>query len=399
MGTKVKISFSHLIISLVFIVLYSLAPFEARAAVSGSSLKNLAVDAYPFFSDDASKNNLIEAISKSLDYFKKIPPDRKFVFGEDEYSAEWLATSLRHFGEVVERSQSPQQLHGLIGRDFNVYQAVGGGGQNDMLVTGYYEPLLKGSLQKKPPYLYPLYKTPSNLRKIQGLDGKIKIGMVHKGEFVPYWTRAEIEENNLLTGNELVYLADPIDVFVLHVQGSGRVLLPDGSVRQVHYAAKNGRPYRSIGKYLIANGALDKDNASFPAIRYYLQQHKQQCKKILQHNQSYIFFKWGHSNGDGPLGCIGQPLTSLRSIALDQSHFPAGALAFLQTSRPEIDRNGKIMSWQPMSIFVLNQDSGSAIKGPGRVDLFWGAGEYAEIAAGNMKQQGKLFFLVKKKKM
>ena len=361
------------------------------------SLIKLSPGYHPHFVDNGPATTLQIAISNSLNYLNKLPSGRKFQYGEFQYSVDQVKESLNLFNSLIYKARTSAGLHDLINENFDVFQA-GSGKKNEVLVTGYYEPVLRGSFIKQWPYVYPLYKAPDDLVVGQGADGEKRVGRYENGYFLPYWSRAEIENNTHLAGQELVYLASPVDSFFLHVQGSGRVLLPNGEIQQINYAAKNGHPYRSIGKYLVEQGIMPLEDVSMQSIRCYLEKNKEECRKILQHNPSYIFFKWGKDGQAGPMGCLGEPLTPMRSIALDQKQYPPGALAFLQTWEPKFDTHGKITGWQPMSIFVLNQDSGSAIKGPGRVDLFWGNGERAEIAAGNMKHAGHLYFLAKKRK-
>ena len=217
------------------------------------------------------------------------------------------------------------------------------------------------------------------------------------GVLVPYFSRTEIEEGGVLAGQELVYLADPVDAFILHVQGSGRIQFADGSLRRVQFAAKNGHEYRSIGRLLVEKGIMRKEETTLPKIVRYLKEHPEEEKAILQYNDSYVFFRWGDDFAIGPLGSLGEPLTPGRSVALDQNCFPPGSLAFLTARKPIVNAAGEIIGWEPLHRFVLNQDSGAAITGCGRVDLFLGPGRYAEAAAGNMKYPGVLYFLVKKK--
>jgi len=186
-----------------------------------------------------------------------------------------------------------------------------------------------------------------------------------------------------------------MDCFTLQVQGSGRIRLPDGKIRRVHFAAKNGRPYRSIGRLLVNEGRMDLKAVTMPSIRAYLADHPKEIARVLRYNDSFIFFRWGGA-AKTPAGNLGEPLTAGRSVALDQSRYPAGALGYLSSEKPRVDANGQVTEWVPMARFVLNQDSGSAIKGANRLDMFWGGDSYAEIAAGNMKHPGKLYFLIKK---
>ena len=363
------------------------------------SMSRVPHDALPRFSDDFSVVSLQQAIANSLNYLSRVPPERTYRFSDENYSASWLVETLQTFQQLVQHTENPSELNRLIQNQFEVYQASGSRGSSEMLVTGYYEPLLEGSLKKKAPHLYPLYSVPPDLVSNSQADGayKNKTGRLHNGKLVPYWSRSEIEKFDFLAGHELVYLADPVEAFILHVQGSGRVKLTDGSIRRLQYAAKNGRPYRSIGKLLIDEGKMEKNKVDLPGIVKYLRDHPEERERILHYNESFVFFRWGEDREGGPLGSLGEPLTAGRSIALDHSRFPSGALCFLQTQKLVVDSSGNASRWAPMARFVLNQDSGSAIKGPGRLDLFWGSDRYAQTAAGRMKHPGKLYFLIKKR--
>ena len=192
---------------------------------------------------------------------------------------------------------------------------------------------------------------------------------------------------------EIAWLKDPVDVTFLHIQGSGRLRLPDGTETAVGYQASNGHPYRSIGRYMLENRFLSREEMSMQSIRRYLAEHPEIIQEVLNHNPSYVFFRILEN---GPFGNINVPLTPGRSLALDSSLFPKGALCFISCKKPVINNNGKITGWTDFSRFVLNQDTGGAIKGSGRADLFWGSGTYAELAAGHMKHEGKLYVLIKK---
>lgn len=361
--------------------------------------KESARDERPVFQDDSSHESLKFSINKSLNYFRRIPPESQFDLCGQKYSAAWLAKSLQTFVALIDHEYAEGELDRVIHEQFTVCKAADSEESEKLLVTGYFEPIYRGSLKKTTVYRYPLYTVPSDLAFLIGgsdFEGR-RTGRFEKGRFVPYWTREEIEKNRLLVGHELVYLQDPIEVFILHVQGSGRVQLQDGSFRRVQYAGKNGRPYRSIGRFLVDEGKMKLDEVDLPSIVRYLREHPDEQQNILHHNESFVFFRWGNNNDIGPLGSLGEPLVAGRSVALDHKNFPPGILCFLQTQKPRIDKSGKVIDWVPMSRFVLNQDTGSAIQGPGRLDFFWGSGDYAATAAGLMKHPGKLYLLVKKK--
>jgi membrane-bound lytic murein transglycosylase A len=269
-------------------------------------------------------------------------------------------------------------------------------GDGKMLVTAYYEPIFNGSLSYVPPFIYPLYGIPEDLVTITAEDGKKQIGRMEEGRLTPYWTRRQIEKQKILAGQEIMYLSDPIEAFILHVQGSGQVRLQNGSMKQVQFAGTNGRKYTSIGKVLVEEGVMPLKEVTLPKIKNYLQNHPKEQERIFHMNDRYVFFRISEKMGAGPVGSIGEPLTAGRSLAVDRTCFPHGLLCYLHTEKPGFDAKGQIKGWEEMGHFAVTQDSGAAIKGPGRVDLFLGSSTYAEKAAGVMKQPGDLYFLILK---
>jgi membrane-bound lytic murein transglycosylase A len=353
----------------------------------------------PLLEDDLGYASLAPAIDRSVHYLRRLPAGKSFFLCGEEYSAAWLIESLLAFRRILAESPSPEALTVLVEKEFTLCQAAGRPSGRKIFLTGYFEPLFKASLTKTATYRYPLYRPPPDLVFAPGERGREKkTGRMENGAFVPYFTRAEIEHGRLPAGQELVYLADPVEVFILHIQGSGRIELADGSMRRVQFAAKNGHEYRSIGRLLVEKGVMKMEEVTLPKIIQYLKENPEQQESILHYNDSFVFFRWGDDAGIGPLGCLGEPLTPGRSVALDQECFPPGGLAFLTTRKPRVNAAGEIIGWEPLSRFVVNQDCGSAIRGMGRLDLFWGGGHYAEVAAGNMKHPGNLYFLVKKKR-
>lgn len=341
--------------------------------------------------DDLGGDGLVEAIGASLRFLQRQPASRVYRFCDREYGATELAASLTDFLAFSQQKFQAGQFEKQFGERFEICAASSAAGDGKVLVTGYFEPLLEGSLYKEPPFIYPLYGKPDDLVTRDG-----QVGRLQDGQLLSYWTRAQIENEELLAGGEMVFLDDPVEAFILHVQGSGRIRLRDGGTRRIQFAAKNGLPYRSIGKLLVERGKMQLSEVSLPSIVKYLQTHPTEQKEILQYNQSFIFFRWGNDADGGPLGRLGEPLTAGRSIALDHNCFPSGGLGFLQTRKPIFNVANEIIGWAPLRRFVVNQDSGSAIKGSGRVDLFLGAGKQARATAGLMKHPGKLYFLIKK---
>ena len=365
------------------------------------AIQEIDTRSLPAFSDDMDFGGLQRGIMQSLSYLHKIPADRQFVFGTDSYRTDHMIASLEQFLDFIQTRPSLEDLNAFIRSNYRVYRSVGRNAEAEVLFTGYYEPHLRGSLVRHDDYQFPVLARPRDLVTIDlalfsdRYNGKKLIGRCMGQQVVPYDERANItSDSSLLARAEvLAWIKNPVDDFFMQIQGSGKIYLDNGQVINVHYDITNGQPYRSIGQLLIDENKISREQMSMQAIRRYLQEHPEERRRILNHNPSYVFFK---IEPNGPLGNINVPLTAGRSLALDRRLFPPAALAFIETEKPLVDGSGRIVGWTACRRFGLNQDTGGAIKGPGRADLFWGSGPYAEIAAGYMKNPGKLYFLVLK---
>ncbi len=352
----------------------------------------------PYFLDDGDRASLNSAIGHQVDYLKTRKDSYTQLIGGNRYSKEDLLESLDLFQQLLDVSPTAWKLNEKLREHFTILQAAGRTNRpwGEMLITGYFEPVLDGSLVKTDEYRYPIYRIPDNLVIRRGQGTKKEIGRFNSsGRLVPYWSRKEIEEQGKAKGFEMVYLKDPLDAFILHVQGSGKIRLTSGEIRKIRFGSSNGHHYNSIGKLLADEGKIERNKVSIPTIRAYLDAHPQDQQRVFFHNPRFIFFQW--SKNDHVIGSLGSPLTAGRSIAIDHSVLPTGAIGFLVGRMPLVGRGGQMTRWIQMSRFVLPQDSGSAIKGAGRADIFWGSGTYAEAAAGSMNEKGSLYFLVKKR--
>ena len=356
---------------------------------------------YPEFTDDMTYDGLEHSILKSLSYLEKIPIDRQFSFGPDKYTTEHLIRSSHHFLEFIQTRPAAAELNRFVRSNYQVYHSSGRDGRGEVLFTGYYEPHLRGSLSPNQVNRFPIYARPPDLINIdlslfkEKFAGERIVARYTGQQVIPYYDRSEIDSNGVLKGKTevLAWVEDPVDVFFLQIQGSGKIYLDNGDVLNVHYQTSNGRPYRSIGKLLIDEEKVTVEEMSMQKIREYLNNHPDDMERVFNYNPSYVFFQ---IEPDGPLGNINVKLTPGRSIALDYRIFPKAALCFIEAEKPIVDGAGQIESWQPFGRFVMNQDTGGAIRGPGRADIFWGNGPYAEIAAGHLKHTGNLYFLVLK---
>lgn len=275
---------------------------------------------------------------------------------------------------------------------FVPHEVYGNGGVREGLITGYFEPLLSGSLERTARYRYPIYRQPEDLITVELSDlypelaGKRIRGRLSGNKIVPYYSRSSLDRNPaLLSGQELVWVDDPIALFFLHVQGSGRVRLPDGSILGIGYADQNGHPYQSIGRELIRLGELEKEDVNLFSIRQWLLDNPSRVDELFGRNPSYVFFSQRSAPGDGPYGSLNVPLVAERSVAVDPAVIALGTPVWLETTLPD--------SGLPFQRVMLAQDTGGAIKGPVRADVFWGQGEKAERMAGLMKQKGRLYVL------
>ncbi len=270
------------------------------------------------------------------------------------------------------------------------------GGNSEGLITGYYEPLLKGSRKRTDVFRYAVYRRPADLLVIdlgslyEDLKGRRVRGRL-KGDrrVVPYFSREEIDNgNNPLKGNEIAWVADPIGLFFLHIQGSGRIYFQDGSEIAVGYSDQNGHPYYAIGRRLIENGDIKEEDISMQTIREWLRNNPDDAVKLLNSNPSYVFFTIRDKENIGPVGTLGVPLTPERSIAVDRRVVRLGLPVWLDTTLPG---NGEEIPYRRL---VFAQDTGGAINGTVRADLYWGNGLRAEENAGRMRQSGSLYVLV-----
>lgn len=332
---------------------------------------------------------LLRAIGHSLAYVRTRPADRR-AFGPDGPEATWgdMAAALERLRGAVPRLAADP---GLLEREF-VWMQV----RPEPLMTGYYEPELEGSLEPDPRYPVPIYGLPLGLRTADlgafhpRWKGQILTYRLEGQAIAPFFSREEIDTLGALAATEtpIAWTRDLADVFFLQVQGSGRLRLPDDSVRHVLYAGKNGHEYVSLGKVMIERGLIPADEMSMQRIRAYLREHPHEAQELLNTNPSYVFFRLAQ---DGPLGAMGRTLTPMVSMATDSAFLPLGAVLAVEADLP-----GRGGGQTPAAFLGLAQDRGGAIKGS-RLDLFCGAGEQAEFLAGHLQAPSRIFLLLEKK--
>ena len=278
---------------------------------------------------------------------------------------------------------------------FNLYKALQKNGKDEGLVTGYYQPLLKGSKKRSRKYQVPLYGPPSDLITVDlsevypDLKYKRLRGRVEGNKLIPYHTREEITEDKYpLKGNELFWVKDAVEAFFLEIQGSGVIAFEDGTRTQVGYADQNGHPYRSMGRELIHKGELSRHKVSMQSIKAWAKKNKKKLQRFMNANPSVVFFRELPPGLPGPIGALGVPITAERSVAVDRKFVPLGAPIILSTTQPN--------SKKTLKQIMVAQDTGGAIGGGVRIDYYWGQGNTPGRKAGSMKQQGKVWVMLPK---
>ncbi|MCC6765819.1 MAG: murein transglycosylase A [Deltaproteobacteria bacterium] len=365
------------------VLLLSVAACGPTGRAPGASLRRLA--AAPAFVDDGDRASLAAAVGESVRYFARLPADRPLAFGPTTYTAGEMRAALEGVAELLTRAPSAAELAVELGRRFDVYRVAPPGG---VTFTGYYLPILPARATRDARFRVPVLGRPSDLVTASLADfgapcacREQVVGRVVGGALAPYFTRAEIDAGAARGGSVLAWIDDPVGLFFLQIQGSGVLVFPDGTRRTIGFAASNGRPYTSIGRVLVDRGELTLDQASMAGIREWLRIHPEEEARLLQTNARYVFFR----TLDGPpLGSLGVPVTTGRTIATDPMVFPPGALAFI--SVPEAGPG------VALSRLVLNQDAGAAIRGAGRVDVYFGDATDAAAIAGRLRSAGDLYF-------
>ena len=295
--------------------------------------------------------------------------------------------------EGADRARSFFEAHFMPYEARNGAEAAG-------LFTGYFEPELRGATQADGRYGVPLYGRPDDLVTVDlglfrpSLVGERVAGRVADGALEPYATRAEIDGGVLAAqGLELVWVDDPVDAFFLHIQGSGRISFEDGTTRRVAYAATNGHNYFAIGRRLVDLGVLDREDVTMPAIRDWLAANPERASEVMHENASYVFFRWLEEEQatEGPVGAQGVALTAGRSLAVDRRFVPMTVPIWLESAAPDPD---PAREDRPLRRLMVAQDTGSAIRGPVRGDVFWGTGAEAGAVAGRMRHEGRYWLLL-----
>ena len=328
--------------------------------------------------------NLRESIANSLSYLSK--PSSRGFFPSGDITHARTAESLEAFLGMLESGLQGRQLNPAIRENFDVYISIGCDDHGTVLFTGYYTPIFDGSTQRSAKFEYPLYEQPDNL--VKGPNGEILGRRMSDGQIIPYPQGAVIEGARMLRGKELIWLGDAFEAYIAHVQGSAKARLPDGQLATVGYAANNGHEYRSVGEAMIKDGVIGSEKLSLSAMIEYFKANPDQIDAYVRRNPRFVFFR---NEGGEPRGSLNEEVTAMRTIATDKSIFPRGALGFISTTLPQVVGDQPAIG--PYSGFVLDQDTGGAIRAPGRCDVYMGVGDMAGRLAGQTYQEGQLYYL------
>jgi membrane-bound lytic murein transglycosylase A len=325
-----------------------------------------------------ARDEIRPALANSLAWMRRDSAQRTFPIAGIEHAR--ALASLERLDQLLESSHSPADFQESLVREFQVYKSAGWDGKGGgVLYTAYCTPILHGSPTSDEQHRYPLYALPPDL--VKDREGNVVGWQTSQKLWPDYPSRGAIEASGMLKGKELVWLSDPLDAYLAHVNGSAFVELPDGSLLRFGYAGKNGRPYTSLGKELENDGKIERGGVTWAAIRHWgAQASPEELKDYLGRNQSYVFFT---PIDDSPHGSLDVPVTSGRTIATDKTLFPRGALVFASGPKdvPMVNR------------FLFDQDTGGAIRTAGRADLYLGIGPEAEDAAGRTRIEGQLYYL------
>jgi membrane-bound lytic murein transglycosylase A len=327
---------------------------------------------------------LVTAIDNSLRYLETPAAAKAYAdYPISGVTRDRVRRSLVRFRQLLLSAPSAEALQTAVKREFQLYQAAGKTNQGDVHFTGYFEPIYDASPVPTAEYSYPLYRKPANFDNWN----------------TPHPTRAQLEGKDgkgvgsPLEGLELVWLRDRLEAFLVHIQGSAKLRFPDGALMSIGYAGKTDYPYTSIGQELVKDGIMPLEGLTLPVLMEYFQANPAALDTYLPRNKSFVFFR--ETNGAPATGSLGVPVTAERSIATDKSIMPPGALSLIHTEIPYYSSPGNLENTL-VSRYVLDQDTGSAIQGAGRVDIFMGTGESAGDRAGIMSSMGGLYYLLLK---
>ena len=368
--------------------------FEAKASPRADSFKKPEI-----FHDDMDPASLRQVIHNQLLAMELTDPFKIERLGDLMVTRGWLEETLKSFLHLLDQNLPLEEFSRRLHEEFVIHR-VGKGKPKKILFTGYYAPILQASRVRTEEYRYPLYQMPEASPQVSligyGAAYKVHESSAPNAREWRDYTREQIDREGILQGRglEIAWLKDDVDRFFLHVQGSGLLQYTDGTSQGVAFAGANNYQYGGLGTRMVEDGAIELAQGSMQGIKKYFREHPENIGKYLYQNKRYIFFVL--VDDAGPRGSGGGELVGERSIATDKKIYPAGGLAFVQLRKPILDDNNEITQWEKFSRFVVDQDTGNAIRGTGRADFYFGVGDRAGARAGHFYERGEVFYLVKR---
>lgn len=335
-----------------------------------------------------------QAAEKSISWFQA-PSSRQFFPFYNQSTSDVVAThdqaaaSVVAFHDALSTATSAEDFAGKIDQLFDVWQSVGYDQDRHVLFTGYFSPEFKGSRTRTEQYRYPLYKRPADLLT-DPVSGEPLGRRMPDGSTQPWPSRDEIESSGMFAGTELAWVESALDAYIIHVNGSAKIFTPDNKIMYIGYAGKTDRPYSGLGKALVDSGVIPREKLSLRAIREEHKRNPAAIEAVMRKNESYVFFT-EYPGANWPAGSLGVKVHEKASLATDKKIFPRGGVVVVDTVTPTIAKGP-----QPFLRFLLDQDTGGAIRAAGRADIYMGAGAAAELLAGGQFNDGKLYYLVLK---
>ena len=351
------------------------------------------------FIDDLDQASLKKVILNQLKTMEFIDPSKTQRLGDLMVTNGWLKETLVSFLNLTNENLPPNEFSQRLREEFIIHR-VGKGKRKKILFTGYYAPMMKASRIKTDKYRYPIYKLPkpSSEPQLIGRSKKYSIrkSSAPKTQAWRKYTRKQIDGDGILIDRklEIAWLSDDVDRFFLHIQGSGQLQFVDGTSMGAHFSGTNDYEFGGLGKRMIKDGVIDLAQGSMQGIKKYFKKHPEDIQKYFFYNKRYVFFKL--SDKGNPRGSGGGELIGGRSIATDKKIYPAGGLAFVQLRKPILNKENEIIKWKNFSRFMVDQDTGNAIRGKGRADFYFGMGDIAGAKAGHFHERGDVFYIVKK---
>lgn len=385
------------------------AAVSTAAPAAVTAMFAVSADSVPVFTDMDDAASLLKAALLNRSYFRGLAaPGPAYDFGGRKVNSADLDAANEEFIKILQSSPTAADLDRQVKERFEAYMMAGRDSTGTVVFSSYYEPTLEASLKRTKKYKFPIYEKPKDLVTInlgdfnEKFKGEKLTGRLQGDQLVPYLTREEIDFDGKMKkkAKPIAWFANRADIMDLHTEGSGRLALPDGRIVKAKFAATNSHKFKGWLTAMIEVGALPREGISHEKGLQYLEEHPEQARDILSRNRRYVFFSLDKDSDpdEGPDGTYGRPLTGWRSVAMDNTLVPMGTLAFMNVNMPDVDAEGNLLGRRDDGRFVFCQDTGGAIKGPGRVDFFAGAGKKARTFAFKLWDPGRIYLLVLKQK-